>query len=153
MNPSKMPIPPTVQSPSIVPELPEVDWESIIGHPVRKRSVVVRNHKTSLSIEEPFWSRLLKFAARHECPVSEVVAMIDDRHPKNLSSAVRMFVLLLDDQEATIEEQLEQIGALESKMKQQTEKLESRIARLKTLNAKLRDIAGIDDTDTEEARP
>lgn len=141
MNPSKMPLPPTVPSPSIVPELPEVDWESIIGHPVKKRSVVIRNHKTSLSIEEPFWSRLKKFAARHECPVSEVVAMIDDKGPKNLSSAVRLFILLLDDQETEIARQLTHIG-----------KLEARITRLKLQNAKLRGIADIDADDGEEAR-
>ena len=141
MSPNATPLPPTVASPSIIPEYPEVDWKNIIGHPVKKRSVVIRNHKTSVSIEEPFWSRLLKFAARHECPVSEVVAMIDDKGPKNLSSALRMFILLLDDQETEIARQQTHIG-----------KLEARITRLKLQNAKLRGIADIDADDGEEAR-
>jgi predicted DNA-binding ribbon-helix-helix protein len=61
---------------------------------VVKRSIVVAGHKTSVSLEEPFWSGLKEIAARRDATLSEVVATIDrDRELANLSSAIRLFVL------------------------------------------------------------
>jgi predicted DNA-binding ribbon-helix-helix protein len=59
-----------------------------------KRSVVVKGHKTSISLEDPFWAGL-KEIAKHDCQtISEVVAKIDTkRRSGNLSSSLRMFVL------------------------------------------------------------
>jgi len=61
---------------------------------VVKRSIVIAGHKTSVSLEEPFWSGLKEIAARRDASLSEVVATIDrDRELANLSSAIRLFVL------------------------------------------------------------
>jgi predicted DNA-binding ribbon-helix-helix protein len=61
---------------------------------VVKRSIVVAGHKTSVSLEEPFWTGLKEIAARRDATLSEVVATIDrDRELANLSSAIRLFVL------------------------------------------------------------
>jgi predicted DNA-binding ribbon-helix-helix protein len=59
-----------------------------------KRSIVIDGHKTSVSLEDAFWTTL-KDIAHAECvAVSKIVADIDrKRKVGNLSSAVRLFVL------------------------------------------------------------
>ena len=59
-----------------------------------KRSVVVDGHKTSVSLEDQFWSGLKEIARAQDTTLSKVVAEIDSaRRHGNLSSAVRLFVL------------------------------------------------------------
>jgi predicted DNA-binding ribbon-helix-helix protein len=61
---------------------------------VAKRSIVVGGHKTSVSLEEPFWQGLKDIASKRRQTLSELVASIDaERKFGNLSSAVRLFVL------------------------------------------------------------
>jgi len=61
---------------------------------VVKRSIVFAGHKTSVSLEGPFWQGLREIAISRNMTLSEVVASIDtDRHEGNLSSAIRLFVL------------------------------------------------------------
>jgi len=59
-----------------------------------KRSIVIDGHKTSVSLEDAFWT-VLKDIAHAECvTVSKVVADIDKKRKLgNLSSALRLFVL------------------------------------------------------------
>ena len=62
--------------------------------PVVKRSIVVAGHKTSVSLEDPFWDELKKIAHARRVTLSELVANIDGgRKQSNLSSAIRLFVL------------------------------------------------------------
>lgn len=62
--------------------------------PVVKRSIVIAGHKTSVSLEDAFWSGLKDIAASRDLTLSELVATIDtDRRQGNLSSAIRLFVL------------------------------------------------------------
>ena len=60
-----------------------------------KRSVVIRGHKTSVSLEEPFWSGLRDFAYLENVAVAALLQTIDDARAANgnLSSAVRIFLL------------------------------------------------------------
>ncbi|HZL31704.1 MAG TPA: ribbon-helix-helix domain-containing protein [Pseudolabrys sp.] len=61
---------------------------------VAKRSVVIGGHKTSVSLEEPFWQAVREITDSRAITVSELLREIDrDRHDANLSSAVRVFVL------------------------------------------------------------
>jgi predicted DNA-binding ribbon-helix-helix protein len=61
---------------------------------VIKRSVVISGHKTSVSLEEPFWNRLKEIAKGHQATLSDVLADIESkRQYGNLSSAIRLFVL------------------------------------------------------------
>jgi predicted DNA-binding ribbon-helix-helix protein len=61
---------------------------------VIKRSVMVADHKTSISLENEFWSGLKEIAANHHMTLSALVATINaGREHSNLSSAVRLFVL------------------------------------------------------------
>ena len=62
--------------------------------PVVKRSIVITGHKTSVSLEDAFWSGLKDIATARNMTLSELVASIDvDRRQGNLSSAIRLFVL------------------------------------------------------------
>lgn len=61
---------------------------------VVKRSVVIAGHKTSVSVEDAFWTALKQIASSRELRVSEMIATIDaERVHGNLSSAIRLFVL------------------------------------------------------------
>jgi predicted DNA-binding ribbon-helix-helix protein len=62
--------------------------------PVVKRSIVIAGHKTSVSLEDAFWTGLKEIAAKRDLTLSDLVATIDqDRQHGNLSSAIRLFVL------------------------------------------------------------
>ena len=60
---------------------------------VLKRSIVVGRHKTSVSLEDLFWTELRQIAQELGVHLSELVARIDaERQHGNLSSAIRLFV-------------------------------------------------------------
>lgn len=62
--------------------------------PVVKRSIVIAGHKTSVSLEDAFWTGLKDIATARELTLSDLVATVDtDRLHGNLSSAIRLFVL------------------------------------------------------------
>ena len=59
-----------------------------------KRSIVLDGHKTSVSLEDAFWSSLKEIADAQATTLSAMVAEIDKkREQSNLSSAIRLFVL------------------------------------------------------------
>ena len=61
---------------------------------VTKRSVVIGGHKTSVSLEEPFWTEVRAIATAEQITVSSLLRRIDrERSNANLSSAIRVYVL------------------------------------------------------------
>lgn len=61
---------------------------------VKKRSISVARHKTSITLEDEFWKSLREIAEERDETISELIAAIDaDRELGNLSSALRLFVL------------------------------------------------------------
>lgn len=61
---------------------------------VTKRSVVIGGHKTSVSLEEPFWTEVRAIANAEQMTVSSLLRRIDrERSNANLSSAIRVYVL------------------------------------------------------------
>jgi predicted DNA-binding ribbon-helix-helix protein len=61
---------------------------------ITKRSVVIAGHKTSVSLEEPFWTAVREITKARDITVSALLHEIDRaRDNANLSSAVRVFVL------------------------------------------------------------
>jgi predicted DNA-binding ribbon-helix-helix protein len=59
-----------------------------------KRSIIINGHKTSVSLEDAFWSSLKNIAHTDGVPVSKMVTEIDrTRERGNLSSAIRLFIL------------------------------------------------------------
>lgn len=70
---------------------------------MKKRSVTVAGHATSVSVEEPFWEELRAIAERDGLSLAGLIERLDkERFAKagaelsevaNLSSAIRLFVL------------------------------------------------------------
>jgi predicted DNA-binding ribbon-helix-helix protein len=62
---------------------------------VVKRSVTIRGHRTSYSLEQPFYDELLAISAARGIPLAALVGEIDGSRSRdtNLSSALRLFVL------------------------------------------------------------
>lgn len=67
---------------------------SVMHSSVVKRSIVIGRHKTSISLEDEFWTSLKEIASVRHTTCSDLVAQIDaQRQSANLSSAIRQFVL------------------------------------------------------------
>jgi predicted DNA-binding ribbon-helix-helix protein len=62
---------------------------------VNKRSITIAGHRTSVSLEQPFWQALAEVARARRQPLSELIAAVDRGRPRgtNLSAALRLFVL------------------------------------------------------------
>ena len=62
---------------------------------VEKRSVTIRGHRTSFSLEQPFYDDLVAIAAQRSLSLAALVAEIDETRTRdaNLSSALRLYVL------------------------------------------------------------
>jgi predicted DNA-binding ribbon-helix-helix protein len=60
---------------------------------LRKRSVMIAGHATSLSLEEAFWEDLRELARRRGTSITALIAGVDAQRQGNLSSALRLFVL------------------------------------------------------------
>jgi predicted DNA-binding ribbon-helix-helix protein len=61
---------------------------------IRKHSVKLNGHATSVSLEDEYWSELRRMAAQRDLPLAELIGAIDAaRKGENLSSALRLAVL------------------------------------------------------------
>ena len=61
---------------------------------MRKRSVNLQGHTTSVSLEDEYWAELKRMAAESGLPVGALIERIDGaRQSANLSSALRLAVL------------------------------------------------------------
>ena len=80
-----------------------------MGFAVVKRSVSIAGHRTSISLEEPFWEGLREIAEREKLSVQAMIGRIDaERGEQNLSSAIRVFVL--NDLRSRLESADQRIG-------------------------------------------
>ena len=68
--------------------------DGLVRSSVLKRSVAVGGHKTSVSLENEFWTQLKEMADARQISLSQLIAQIDqERKSSNLSSAIRVYVL------------------------------------------------------------
>jgi len=58
-----------------------------------KRSVTIAGHRTSVSLEAPFWDALKEIATARGLSLNDLIAEVDRNRAGNLSSALRLFVL------------------------------------------------------------
>lgn len=63
------------------------------GETIRKRSVTVAGHPTSVSLEAPFWDVLKEIAEARGLSLNRLIEEIDRGRTSNLSSAIRVFVV------------------------------------------------------------
>lgn len=60
---------------------------------MRKRSLTIDGHRTSISLEDEFWDGLKHIATTRKTKVIDIVKEIDEKRSSGLSSAIRIFVL------------------------------------------------------------
>ena len=81
---------------------PFENWTAIAAKPksperktVDKHSITIAGHRTSVSIERPFWKALGDIAAERKTSLTAMIAEIDRTRnaDTNLSSAIRLYVL------------------------------------------------------------
>jgi predicted DNA-binding ribbon-helix-helix protein len=63
------------------------------GAQIRKRSILIAGHSTSVSLEDAFWAELKTIARARGQSLNQLAAEIDAARTGNLSSALRVFVL------------------------------------------------------------
>lgn len=63
--------------------------------PPRKRSLTLARHRTSVSIEDPFWTAFQEIAARDGVSLNALAARIDRQRglEVGLATAIRLYVL------------------------------------------------------------
>ena len=74
------------------------------GAEIKKRSVLIRGHSTSVSLEQAFWVQVKSIADRRRLSLNALVSEVDEQRQGNLSSALRLLVLdeLLQQQSGTL---------------------------------------------------
>ena len=60
---------------------------------IRKRSVYIAGHHTSVTVENIFWTLLADDAKARDLSLNQLVTQIDAKRQGNLSSAIRVYVL------------------------------------------------------------
>jgi len=65
---------------------------------MRKRSITLKGHRTSIALEAEFWSALEAIAARDRRSLPDLISEIDRQRlerapPPGLASALRVYVL------------------------------------------------------------
>lgn len=60
---------------------------------LKKRSLTLAGHKTSISLEEPFWVLLKELAEQDDKSLTALILEIDSKRKGSLSSALRLHVL------------------------------------------------------------
>ena len=73
---------------------------------MKKRSVVIAGHPTSITLEDAFWAELKAIAAREKTSLNKLITQIDDNRNldaahdfsddkagQNLSSTLRLYIL------------------------------------------------------------
>lgn len=76
----------------------EIGPDAETADPLRKRSIALAGHRTSIALEVPFWDALESIAAAEGRSLQGLIAEVDDLRLKltpapGLASALRVFVL------------------------------------------------------------
>ena len=58
-----------------------------------KKSITIKKHRTSLSLEKEFWDALKIIATEQKCSIENLVARIDSNRKTSLASSIRVFLL------------------------------------------------------------
>lgn len=58
-----------------------------------KKSITLKKHRTSLSLETEFWEALNKIAENENCSIQSLISEIDINRKSSLASSTRVFIL------------------------------------------------------------
>ena len=60
---------------------------------LKKHSIIIAGHASSVSLEPEFWDELKSIAERQGTSINQLVSQIDAERGGNLSSAIRVFII------------------------------------------------------------
>jgi predicted DNA-binding ribbon-helix-helix protein len=66
---------------------------------LKKRSVTISGHRTSISIEQCFWRHVKRYADMDTLSLSELIRQIDEARSRSLSGSIRAYILQRLEQE------------------------------------------------------
>ena len=58
-----------------------------------KKSITLKNHRTSLSLEKEFWDAIYKIAEKEKSSIQSLISGIDINRKSSLASSTRVFIL------------------------------------------------------------
>jgi len=58
-----------------------------------KKSITIKKHRTSLSLEKEFWDALKTIAKEQKCSLESLIAKIDSNRKTSLASSIRVYLL------------------------------------------------------------
>ena len=58
-----------------------------------KKSITLKRHRTSLSLEKEFWEALNLIAKNKNCSLQELISQIDIKRRSSLASSTRVYIL------------------------------------------------------------
>ena len=58
-----------------------------------KKSITIKKHRTSLSLEKEFWNALKIIAKEKKCSIESLVTKIDSERRASLASSIRVYIL------------------------------------------------------------
>ena len=58
-----------------------------------KKSITLKRHRTSLSLEKEFWEALDLIAKNKNCSLQELISQIDIKRKSSLASSTRVYIL------------------------------------------------------------
>ena len=58
-----------------------------------KKSITLKKHRTSLSLEIEFWEALSKIAKNKQLSIESLISEIDNNRKSSLASSTRVFIL------------------------------------------------------------
>ena len=58
-----------------------------------KKSITIKKHRTSLSLEQEFWDALKIIAKEQRCSLENLIAKIDHNRKTSLASSIRVYLL------------------------------------------------------------
>jgi len=58
-----------------------------------KKSITIKKHRTSLSLEKEFWDALTFISKEQKCSIENLVTKIDLNRKSPLASSIRVYVL------------------------------------------------------------
>ncbi len=61
---------------------------------MKKHSITIKGHKTSITLETEFWNELKLISQKEDKSIQQIITEIDSvSDNKNLSSSIRIFIL------------------------------------------------------------
>ena len=58
-----------------------------------KKSITIKKHRTSLSLEKEFWDAIKIIAKEQKCSLESLIAKIDTTRKTSLASSIRVYLL------------------------------------------------------------